>query len=165
MNPSQDEKEDELGRDQDGITSHVFEPFTLAVGCRVRLLSLRYPNGDKHTNDQALHVFSLDCILKLYDRRYASNIRVDYDNGQPWSQRKESSYQRYLLDPDKPRLDSDSVSFLSQDESEDEGIFEAYMSHQCERMWEKEVEAYRKINGLQDERTSRCIDPEDAQYR
>lgn len=123
---------------------HSYQPFTMAVVCRVRPGIINDPD-QSDTNDLALPA---ECILKLYDRRHVSNIRKDYDQGQSYSEEKELAYQRYLRGAEKPSHEFESDSFWSEP-LEDDGVFEAYIAHHCERMWEKEVATYGRMRDLQ----------------
>lgn len=154
---------DGFDRQQDqlilGIT-HAYDPFTMAVVCRSRPMSIEYTDRN-NTADDIRSYLPAECILKLYDRRRADNIRAEFDDGKPYTEEKESAYQKYLLDPNKRYHDFVADLFCSESGSEDSledgGAFEAYIAHQCERMWEKEVQAYEKMRDLQDELIPRLL--------
>jgi len=125
-----------------------FVPFTMAVVCRVRPLSIECPNGNGNGSDRS-STLPAECVLKLFDRRGVPNLRAEFDEGRAYDRNRETAYKNYLLDIDKPCHDFDSYPFWLHEDEEDEGVFEAYIAHQCETMWTKEVQAYKRMEDLQ----------------
>jgi len=76
-------------------------------------------------------------------------LRAEFDEGRAYDRNRETAYKNYLLDIDKPCHDFDSYPFWLHEDEEDEGVFEAYIAHECEMMWTKEVQTYKRMEDLQ----------------
>lgn len=117
----------------------VFKPFTLSSVMIVRL--------DSHSRE-----LQADVILKLFDRRFASQLRKD--QGIPdWTPDIEQQYRDFVLNGNA----SDFIARLNSDEDvvEKEGDDwnaaqnEAYLHDYMQSLYETETEVYRRIRDLQ----------------
>lgn len=110
-----------------------FEPFTISP---VLYVSLQPTHPGAHPSE---------AILKLYDRRFATDIR-GYYNANEWTASKESAYLEFkaqdsaLLSRDDPDFDSEVMS---------DGEREAFIEKMCQLYYGSEVRAYRRLHDLQ----------------
>lgn len=110
-----------------------FEPFTISP---VLYVSLQPTHLDAHPSQ---------AILKLYDRRFATDIR-EYYNANEWTASKESAYLEFkaqggaLSSRDDPDFDSEVMS---------DGEREAFIEKMCQLYYGSGVRAYRHLHDIQ----------------
>ncbi|KAF5867474.1 uncharacterized protein Bfra_010448 [Botrytis fragariae] len=113
-----------------------FEPPTLSCVMEVELLN--QPDNKR-------------AVLKVFDRRFASQLRADYKIG-PSTAAKETAFVEYVKSGDASKF----VDRLRNDEDFEEskegwtmGQNEAYLYDLCLEMYEAETTVYRKLEHLQ----------------
>ncbi|KAF7936232.1 uncharacterized protein EAE98_002451 [Botrytis deweyae] len=114
----------------------IFEPPTLSCVMEVELLN---QSGNKRA------------VLKVFDRRFASQLRSDYKVG-PSTVAKETAFFECVKSGDASkfvdRLRNDE-DFEEPEEGWDMGQNEAYLYDLCLDMYEAETTVYRKLEHLQ----------------
>ncbi|KAL8857793.1 MAG: hypothetical protein Q9178_005693 [Gyalolechia marmorata] len=89
-------------------------------------------------------------ILKLYDWRYATQLRQDNEVG-PWTPYHEDKYKAFVQEGGAAKF----VSYLEDDDDTDDGQSwdtaenETYLFDYCHRLHGCEVEAYSRLKDLQ----------------
>lgn len=94
-------------------------------------------------------------VLKLYDRRFLTDMREVDDIGRPWSETKEAAY-RAFLDSGASMPDPKQPYDAEEDEEVDEGRYEAYLANVAELFHRNEVDAYARLADLQGHQLPRC---------
>lgn len=120
----------------------VFEPFTQSCNMLVSIEShFPEPNGE--------------FILKLIDRRYATQLRQD-QRVHPWTQEIESQYHQFILNGGIIEfLDMlDSLDGELEDDLDDVRN-EAFISNMARDLVDNEVDAYKTLEDLQGKRVPR----------
>jgi hypothetical protein len=129
----------------DATITRIITPFTLSCVAEVTISSFglaAIPQGTR-------------AILKLFDRRFASQIREE-DNGlKPWTSGVENDYRKYLFEDETAssfiaRLETEGLPFIY----EERGTFttvqeEVYLQYKMFRFFNAELEVYRRIQDLQ----------------
>ena len=151
---------------------HAFKPFTMAVVCHVRLIgivsgSIAPAVNDVDTatelgRDQATPLAiegdftdHLEYIVKIYDRRYIHNPRIIYDNARPYSAAKATAYHKLVQAgaplPNFTRNFCQTPGLASAEHWTDveDGLFEAWLEHECGLMRRVEIAAYNTLSDLQ----------------
>lgn len=128
---------DELEATEDAKIIKVFEPFTLSC---VVLIQMTCSTLKLEGN----------MVLKLYDRRFAAQLRED-EKIRPWTQDREMEYHRFILG-------GRATKFISQlNNGETPGcstwsaaMEETYLHDQMSDYYNAEVQAYNHMKGIQE---------------
>ena len=87
-------------------------------------------------------------VLKLYDRRYATELRQSYGIS-PFSHEIEQKFEEFVRSGDAARfidtLETDEVTDLTWDTARDE----AFLFDYCRELHKSETEAYHRLSNLQ----------------
>ena len=119
----------------------VFEPFTLSC---VVIIQLDHPP------------FKGRFLLKLYDRRFATQLRRD-EKASPWCPQIESKYLEFVRDGRASeffdlctaKYREDEYWADDQRETWNEAQHEAYLQYLCRRTYDMEKDAYKKLHDMQ----------------
>ncbi|KAF7894995.1 hypothetical protein EAF00_006809 [Botryotinia globosa] len=110
-----------------------FEPPTLSCVMEVELLN--QPDNKR-------------AVFKLFDRRFASQLRSDYKVG-PLTVAKEAAFVECVRSGDASQFVDRLSDFEDPEEGWDMGQNEAYLYDLCLDMYEAETKVYRKLEHLQ----------------
>ncbi|OJJ45260.1 hypothetical protein ASPZODRAFT_133899 [Penicilliopsis zonata CBS 506.65] len=136
-------------------------------------LYLNLPNNKKSTNAIILKVFEpfalssmllvrLDCptlppvemVLKLFDRRFATQLREEGKNS-GWNSDIEKKYHQFMTDGGASKfiaeLEAESKATHENDHSWSPSQDEAYLHNHLRSLYEIEVEVYNTLKDLQGE--------------
>ncbi len=119
----------------------VFEPFTLSCAMVVEL-----DTGPRKNR----------FVLKLYDRRFATQLRRDEDAA-PWNAQIEADYQEFVrtgaatefFNMCNADFHGDEYGAAEQDEEWSEAQEEAYLQYICLRTYKTERYAYEQLRDIQ----------------
>ncbi|KAK3940582.1 hypothetical protein QBC46DRAFT_434436 [Diplogelasinospora grovesii] len=104
----------------------------------------------------------VNAILKLYDRRFAMQLRAEEEAGR-WTISTETIYRKYVIQGKAEKLfrelndrDEEEESANSDDDAEETldsamktGRKEGYLQHCCKKLYRNEVRAYGMLGELQ----------------
>lgn len=128
--------------DQQEISATItksFEPFTLSCAMVVLL-------------DSPALGLEGHMVLKLFDRRFAAQLRRDYEID-PWSMDTEQQYYRFIADGSASnfitRLNSDNALIDEEGQTWNVSQDEAYLHHQMQTLYSTEAEVYDTMKHIQ----------------
>ncbi|KAJ5296096.1 hypothetical protein PENANT_c021G08032 [Penicillium antarcticum] len=117
----------------------VFEPFTLSC---VMVVRLEYPDFDMEG----------DLVLKLFDRRFATQLRED-EKIHPWTLDIEERYHQFILDDGAEKniqmLNTNSESRSEESGTRNDAQNEAYAHDRSADFYKSEIRAYRTLKDIQ----------------
>lgn len=127
----------------------VFEPFTLSSVMLVQLQVAATPSVSEELPGLV--------VLKVYDRRFATQFRQDY-NASPWSVETEQQYRQFLSSRDGEKFVArlkDEYYGMSEvvKIQNDAARLEVYLDHCLQEMFDAEVEVYNALSEIQ----GKCI--------
>lgn len=127
---------DRLEATEDANIIKVFEPFTLSSVVFIRM---------------ACSTLELEgnMILKLFDRRFATQLRED-KKIRPWTPNRETEYHRFILDGGA----SEFISQLNDGETPEGSTWsaamdETYLHDHMSDLYKTEVQAYSNLKEIQ----------------
>lgn len=119
--------------------TQVFEPFTLSVAMVVLL-------------DSPALGLEGHMVLKLFDRRFAAQLRKD-ENINPWTTDIKKKYHHFIVDGSASKFitELNSNSNMAEEEGDtwDDCQNEAYLHDHMQDLYETEVEAYNTLKDIQ----------------
>lgn len=122
--------------------TRLFEPSTLSSVMEVDVL---------HSSEPAPTDYPKHAVLKLYDRRYATQLRGDYNIG-PWTPAAEERYREFVASGEAAKLISETEDITIDDElSWGETHEETFLFDYCRDIYRCEIDVYRRLKDLQGE--------------
>jgi hypothetical protein len=116
-------------------------------------------------------VVQLDCppfkgqfVLKLYDRRFSTQLRRD-EQASPWNSEIESEYSEFVRDGRASEFFERCTTKFREDEywADEEDMNwtkaqrEAYLQYACHRIYKTEKEAYKNLHDIQGKHIPRLL--------
>lgn len=121
------------------------QPFTLSCVATVEINA-----NDLDITDSAIG--PAKAILKLYDRRFASQLRKD-EKCEPWTEATEDAYVSTVRSGEAAefvrRLNDESIDFREPEEGWSTAENEAYLQNMCSDYFSDETKAYDVMKSLQ----------------
>ncbi|KAM3422420.1 hypothetical protein BST61_g2771 [Cercospora zeina] len=130
---------------------HLHEPFTLSCVATVEINASDLDLTNPPVNP-------ITAILKLYDRRFATQLRKD-ERIEPWSQAIEQAYIDTVKNGEAAefirKLCDDDIDFEEPDEGWSAAENEAYLHNMCSELFSTETKAYEILRALQGKQVPR----------